>query len=183
MNEFNLCGVRFRKIGIRNYWVSECGDVVNIKSNGEIYFMKPNLTRDGHLRIELIIKKGKAKKFFVHRLVYQAFVGDLDDEKVIEHLDSKGYRNYYKNLKQSTQKENIHTCIDQNRRVGNKKQIIVLNKTTGNIETWDRIKDLYNHLGIPINNGSLKKLIKKSKFKQSYEFIKTVKVKRLSKAE
>lgn len=37
MNEFNLCGVRFRKIGIRNYWVSECGDVVNIKSNGEIY--------------------------------------------------------------------------------------------------------------------------------------------------
>lgn len=183
MEEFKICDVRFRKIGIRNYWISECGDVINIKKNGEIYFMKPTLTNDMHLRIELKTDKGKSKKFFIHRLVYQAFVGELEEGKVIEHLNSIGYRNYYKNLRQSTQKENIRTCINQDRRVGNKKNIVVMNKSTGKIETWDIIKDLYNHLGIPVNNGSLQKLIKTSKFKQSYEFIKVVKVKRLSKAK
>ena len=181
MNEFKLCGVRFRYTGIRNYYISECGDVASV-TNNKILLMKPTMTKDNHLRIELKIKKGKAKKFFIHRLVYSSFCGELKPDFVIEHLDSNGIRNYYKNLKQSTQKENIRTCIKQNRRVGNKKSIYVKNKLTGEIEIYPTIKDLYAELGIKNSNNSLNKLIKHSKFKQKYEFIKTVKVKRLSKA-
>lgn len=145
--------------------------------------MKSTLTNDMHLRIELKTDKGKSKKFFIHRLVYQAFVGELEEGKVIEHLNSIGYRNYYKNLRQSPQKENIRTCINQDRRVGNKKKYCCYEQIHRKNRNWDTIKVLYNHLGIPVNNGSLQKLIKTSKFKQSYEFIKAVKVKRLSKAK
>lgn len=167
--------IEFKHTGIRNYFISEYGDILN-KDNGII--LKPFVTKDNHLRIELKIAPNKPKKFFVHRLVYQAFIGELQRGFVIEHLDGNPLNNHYSNLKQSTQKENIHTAI-KHKTFGsnNANYIIVKCKSSGDILKFDKIKDLIEYTGISIPNGALSKLKKHSKFKNNYEILE-VKTKR-----
>lgn len=170
MKEMKFAGVRVRPTGIRNYWVSECGDVFNYV-DGELRLMKYFYTKDGHTRIELKIEKGVSKKFFVHRLVYKAFVGELEDGLVIEHKNSKPYSNYYKNLNQCTQSNNIKTAVKANRWNQNKKKVKLFDKRKEKYVTFDSIKEIYEKLSIPNNNNSLNKLLKHSKFKKRYDFI------------
>lgn len=172
MKEVLICGLRVRPIGIQNYWISEAGDVFN-KVGNDFRLMKPFMTKDKHMKIELKVKKGVGKKFFIHRLVYQSFVGDLRDGYVIEHKNSIPYQNYYKNLKQNTQSENIKTAVKAKHWNQNKKVIKVFNIKTSEYETYDSIKELYKKLNISYNSGSLKKLIKNHRFINTYIFIGT----------
>ena len=172
--EFILAGIRFRYTGIGKYWVSECGDVLSYYNN-KIKLLKPYITKEGYLRIELKVSPGKAKKFFVHRLVYKAFNGKLNDELVIEHLDSNPKRNYYKNLKQSTQSENIKTAINAGHWNQNKRKVLLYDYDKEEYIIFDSIKEVYTFLDIPLNNGSLNKLIKHSKFRNRFDFIKYIK--------
>ena len=77
---------------------------------GEVYFkdkkIKPFFDKDGYLRIELSLNK-KKKKYYVHRLVYMLFNGDLNDLLVCCHKDGDKINNHYLNIEQKTQKENI----------------------------------------------------------------------------
>lgn len=53
----------FRHTGIRNYWISEYGDIVNM--NIKPYkIMKQDTTNSGHKRIALKVEAGIEKKFF-----------------------------------------------------------------------------------------------------------------------
>lgn len=134
--------------------------------------MKPFLTKDGYYRIELKISPGVAKKFAIHRLVYQTFVGPLDDRLVIDHIDGNRINNHYSNLRQCPQKENIQNAI----RLGNfgknnSKPIAVRDIHNGNIYHFEMIKDLIEFIGVPISNGSSKKLYNHSQFKNNYEVL------------
>lgn len=134
--------------------------------------MKPFKTREGYLRIELKIKPNKPKTLFIHRLVYQAFIGELLDGMVIEHLDGNPLNNHFTNLKQSTQKENIATAIRQGTfGKNNSKYIVVKLKQGGDVIRFEKIKDLIKFTGLTISNGSLSKLKKHSKFKSRFEIL------------
>lgn len=61
MKEITLFNVRFRPTNIRNYWVSEYGDIVNM-DNKPYKKMKQMVTNDGHNRIDLKIAPNKPKK-------------------------------------------------------------------------------------------------------------------------
>lgn len=161
--------MELRHTGIRDYYVYEDGRILN-KANNII--IKPQETKCGHLRVELKVEKGVAKKFAVHRLVYQAFIGNLVEGMVIEHLDGNPKNNHYTNLKQSTQKENIQTAISHGTfGRNNKKSITVLNKVTKEIKSFEMIKDLIKYTGINVSNGSLSRLKKRSKFKENFEIL------------
>ena len=170
MKEIILFNVRFRPTKIRNYWVSEYGDIVNM-DNKPYKKMKQMVTNDGHNRIDLKIAPNKPKKFYVHQLVYKAFVGEINDGMVIEHLDSNGLNNYYKNLKQSTQKENIKTAID----VGNfgenaKKKFVILDTITNKILEFDKIKDGASYIGLK-NVDSISRFFRKKSTRERYKLI------------
>lgn len=49
----------------------------------------------------------QGKTYFIHQLVYQAFIGDIDSELVIDHIDEDRNNNHYTNLEQITQAENV----------------------------------------------------------------------------
>lgn len=68
MNEFIFNGIVFKKYD-DTYYVSEYGDVY-LKFLNSI--MRHEITYDGHHRVQI---HGKHK--FVHRLVYELFVGPL----------------------------------------------------------------------------------------------------------
>ena len=170
MNELILDNKRFRPTGIRNYWVSEYGDIINMDTNK---FLKPFTCHFGHKRIELKIAPGVPKKFFIHRLVYQAFIGNLIDGLVIEHLDSNPANNHYTNLKQSTQKENIHTAMEFGSfGHANDKEIVISNiegTINGKFLKFDSIKNCENYIGS--NADCISRLKRTPIFYKNYEII------------
>ena len=64
------------------YAVSDDGRVFNIRSGKEL----KQKNNKGYFTVTLC-SNTKTKEYRVHRLVYQAFVGVLDDNLVIDHID------------------------------------------------------------------------------------------------
>ena len=84
-----------------NYAITDNGEVYNLR-NGKIMRLKDN---QGYLTVKLC-KNGKPKEFRVHRLVYQAFIGELDNLLVIDHIDGNRHNNNVSNLRQIHTREN-----------------------------------------------------------------------------
>lgn len=89
------------------YEVSEFG-IVRKRVN------KYHKDRCGYILINWIYDKDgyaylriKNKKWLVHRLVHHLFIGSLNNELVVCHLDGNKLNNHYSNLLQTTQAINI----------------------------------------------------------------------------
>lgn len=96
------------------YQVSNEGRVWSIKNN---IWLKP-IDTHGYYRVSLF-KGGKYSKSFIHRLVYEAFVGEIPNEMQINHKDENIKNNCVWNLELLTPKENINYG-DRNKKVGEK---------------------------------------------------------------
>lgn len=93
-----------------NYSVSDCGRVRNDKKNT---YMNPKHCH-GHLRISLYNKDG-FKRFFVHRLVAEAFIPNPNNYPIINHKNEKKDDNRVENLEWCTYKYNSNygTCREK----------------------------------------------------------------------
>lgn len=65
---------------------------------------------DGYLVVDLY-KDGKRKKFYVHRLVAQEFIGNIPEGYEIDHKDINKKNNNVNNLKIVTHKENQNNIL------------------------------------------------------------------------
>ena len=90
------------------YRVSNLGRVKSLNYNhtGKKCILKPGIKNQGYNFIILFIK-GKSKQFHIHRLVYQAFIGELIAGLVIDHIDNNPSNNYVNNLQQVSQRKNV----------------------------------------------------------------------------
>lgn len=77
--------------------------------------LKGEVTYQGYKRVRLS-KFSKTKKFNVHRLVAEAFIGGYPSGKVINHIDENKANNKVENLEYITQKENINHGSSMKRR-------------------------------------------------------------------
>ena len=68
--------------------------------------LKPVINNRGYAQV-FLYKKGVYKHELIHRLVYQAFKGELEDGLVIDHKNENQSNNKLENLQQITQGENI----------------------------------------------------------------------------
>jgi len=80
-------------------------------ANGDIYNssgkkLKVFLDEDGYQRVSLF-SNGVPKKFHIHRLVYELFVGSIPVGMMCCHIDGSRDNNHYTNLRTDTQKNNI----------------------------------------------------------------------------
>lgn len=152
IEDFIYQNIIYKPTCIKDYYISENGQVLSLKQK-EPYLMQSHICHFGHHRIELKTENG-AKKYFIHRLVYESWVGPLEEDKVVEHLDSNPANNHYTNLKLSTQQENIQTCIKQKRRVGNIQSKILFNTNENLFYKFNSVQDLllfFNLKGDSIN--------------------------------
>ena len=102
------------------YQISNLGRVKSFKL-GKEKIMKVHILKHKHnfkeyYRINLC-KDGKQKKFLVHQLVAQAFLGHVIDgyTMVVNHIDNNGLNNKLTNLEVVTQRENCSICALKNR--------------------------------------------------------------------
>lgn len=88
------------------YSVSNFGKIKNIKKG---IILSPDIST-GYARVFLHIKKYKVRKF-VHRLVAEAFIPNIENKPTIDHIDTNPLNNNFTNLRWCTQKENINNPI------------------------------------------------------------------------
>lgn len=87
-----------------NYEINENCQIRSIKSGR---FIKPYLQK-GYYRVSLTIEKGKQKSAAVHRLLASAFIPNLDNKPIIDHINQDKTDNRIENLRWSTYKENAN---------------------------------------------------------------------------
>lgn len=90
-------------VGWKNYEVSKSGTVRNTK-NKHIMSQHPN--GSGYNRVSLS-GNGVNKQVAVHKIVWESFIGKIDDQKVIDHIDNNRLNNRLDNLQLLTKGENI----------------------------------------------------------------------------
>lgn len=94
--------------GYDGYEVSDLGRVRSLNylgNTGKVKVLKLVDTRNGYLVVNLC-KNGKPKKFLVHRLVVEAFIGPIPRGMVVNHLNEIKTDNRLVNLEITTYKKN-----------------------------------------------------------------------------
>ena len=87
------------------YLISNMGDVLNISNQRKL---KPKLTKLGYCRVNLSVN-GKAKSFFVHRLVAIAFIENTNKAPTVNHINEIKTDNRVCNLEWMTNaQQNVH---------------------------------------------------------------------------
>ena len=88
------------------YDASNFGRVRSLKF-GKVRILKQFKDKDGYLKVNLW-KDGKSKQFFIHRLVYEAFNGEIPEGMEINHIDENIENNRLSNLEVVSHKDNIN---------------------------------------------------------------------------
>jgi len=86
----------------QNYEISTTGIVRNINTKKEL---KPYIV-DGYLRVRLYNDIG-CKCYYIHRLVADAFLLNLQNKQQIDHIDKNRNNNNVNNLRWVSAKENV----------------------------------------------------------------------------
>ena len=78
-------------------------------------FLKPATTKNGYQIVQLSDNEGKAKMYYVHRLVAQAFIENPNNLPCVNHKDENKQNNSVENLEWCTHKYNWNygTCIER----------------------------------------------------------------------
>lgn len=112
------------------YQVSNLGKVKSLRRN---VIMKPSCDKDGYY--QLILSNGKTRKrFFIHRLVYETFMGEIPEGMVINHKNERKDDNCIFNLNALTVKENVNWGTRTIRQAHSRGYAVAqINKETGEI--------------------------------------------------
>jgi hypothetical protein len=84
-----------------NYSIDEEGNVYNSKGK----LRKVNINSGGYKYIHLS-KNGKLYLRFIHKLIYQTYVGEINDDMTIDHIDNNKLNNSITNLQQLSKYDN-----------------------------------------------------------------------------
>ena len=90
------------------YGISDLGRVKNLKTNK---ILKPEVDKDGYLRVNLCLDVGMKKHYFIHRLVAIAFIPNLENLPQVNHINGIKTDNYPENLEWCDCQYNITHAI------------------------------------------------------------------------
>jgi hypothetical protein len=110
--------------GIQDYYAKEDGTIWSTKvsprynKTGELRLVKPRTHPSGYLYYGLFVGAGKDKRRLWrrgHRLVYEAFVGKINEGLEIDHIDGNKHNNNVTNLRAINRSENMLAAYKRKR--------------------------------------------------------------------
>lgn len=131
------------------YQVSNLGRVKSFKRNKNGELLKIHLTKKGYSCV-CLRKNGKTIGRYIHRLVYDAFIGDLPEWEIgaennmeINHIDEDKTNNCVWNLELVTHKQNANYGT-RNKRSSEKNSIPINQFTLQGVlvKKWNKFRDL-----------------------------------------
>lgn len=117
------------------YDASDSGEVFSCNMNK---LLKQETTKNGYKRVNLYCN-GKRKRFLVHRLVWETFVGKIPEGYELDHIDGNPQNNRLENLRVVTHKEN------QNNPVTYAKIVYMNRKHANDIEWRNKLSARWNN--------------------------------------
>lgn len=93
--------------------------------------LKPLKTSNGYHQVDLY-NDGKKIRFYVHRLVYEAFNGQIPEGMQVNHIDEDKTNNRLDNINMMTPKENTNWGTGNERRAKSKSKPIIQLDLEGN---------------------------------------------------
>lgn len=145
-----------------NYKISNFGDIFSIKNDKILKVVKD---LNSYLTICLTNINGR-KKFFVHRLVYDNFIGIKNNiDNVIDHIDKNKQNNNIDNLREVTKSINCYNKVISTQRQNKISQFTLDGKF---IKEWESLNKINQTLKYKISSISACCL---GKYKYSYGFI------------
>ena len=145
--------------GYPNYMISSMGRVKSLNYNhtGEEKILKPSL-RNGYYFCNLSLL-GKSKKFYIHRLVAQAFIPNYENKPFVDHINTIRTDNKVENLRWTTRIENNNNPITKSKYVNtitgrngkqhnSSKSILQFDKNMNFIKKWDNARIANRELNI-----------------------------------
>jgi hypothetical protein len=98
-------------VGFEAYFkVSSCGQVFSKRSNK---ILKQWLRKNGYMTVAVRIggRNGQSYCFKIHRLVAEAFIPNLENKPMVNHIDNNRSNNHISNIEWCTAKENAQHCV------------------------------------------------------------------------
>lgn len=125
------------------YQISNLGEIksLNYRQTGKEKIMKPYKANNGYLKIGLN-KNGIRKIMYIHRLVAETFIPNLNNYTEINHNDENKENNEVNNLKWCNHKYNINygTRIERFKK-SKSRSVIQLSLSGEVIKKWSSIKE------------------------------------------
>jgi len=148
-----------------HYYVSEDGDVYSGYINRS---MKHNIDLDGYHRVDI-----HGRHIKVHKLVYNAWVGEVEPGKLIRHYDDNRNNNHLSNLVVGTQKDNIADAIRNGHRDlrGHTYTLVVYDKLNNERLTFCPAEKFIEYSGHSCQNGGISRMMTRDWFKKRFEVI------------
>ena len=109
--------------------ISNYGKVFSKSSNRVIKIYK---SKNGYYSVSLSIKKGKQKRFLIHRLVAKHFINNLQNKPQVNHIDGDKSNNHTDNLEWVTAKENVRHAYE----IGLRDYSIIINNGLKNLKKY-----------------------------------------------
>ena len=85
-----------------NYLIYEDGSLYNKKNKR---YLKPQIDKHGYKTV-ILSKNSKPKSFFVHRLIASAYIPNLDNKPIVDHINRKRDDNRLEKLRWYSSSEN-----------------------------------------------------------------------------
>lgn len=152
----------YKKIeGYDNYLVSNTGMILNVKRNKHL----KNVVSDRYM-IVLLYKNNSRKRFYVHRIVAEAFCERVEGKNCVNHKDLNKHNNDCSNLEWVSQKENVVHYINSDKYKPRKFSEIQKEETRNRLykkvlcnktkKIYKSIEDFAKERGISVPQASMK---------------------------
>lgn len=77
--------------------------------------LKPTKEKNGYISVVLVNDSGEHVKWYLHRLLYTVFVGEIKNGYEIDHIDGNRANNNLINLRMMTHRDNTNTATAKER--------------------------------------------------------------------
>lgn len=115
---------------LNHHYIDDKGNVFNLKTNR---VLKPYKGKNGYMMVDMW-ENNKPNKRYIHRLLGQAFLPNLENKRTINHIDGNKLNNDLSNLEWATDSENMQHAYNHNLNQQTK-----VNLTENNLkEIWKR---------------------------------------------
>lgn len=149
-----------------NYSINENGEVKNNKTNK---LLKQSQHKNGYMSVSIKITNGSYKQYYVHRLIAETFLPNLDNLTDVNHKDYNKQNNSVENLEWCSRSDNLKHSYNYENRNKNRehaKKLAMRNHEKMNIKVTQRtlsgdfvaeynsMREAEEKTGIPIQNIS-----------------------------